>query len=169
MDEDYEKYFSAATEITKWIKDAKSSILVGSVFFRYMHENRLESNIEVPVVISATTAQLETEFPNKLAFNYLFFIGKYHLEGLNSILSVAGESKLQALQKKGKTEIQIERGINRLKIINLKLRDAKSDLEMVQNTPLGREVLNAIQDPKGFGPHVKINELVTTNELEKRN
>ncbi|GIY90014.1 cilia- and flagella-associated protein 43 [Caerostris darwini] len=167
MDEDYEKYFSAATEITKWIKDVKSSILVRSVFFRYMHENRLESNIEVPAVISATTAQLETEFPNKLAFNYLFFIGKYHLEGLNSILSVAGESKLQALQIKGKTEIQIERGINRLKIINLKLRDAKSDLEMVQNTPLGREVLNAIQDPKGFGPHVKINELVSTHELEK--
>ncbi|GBN50053.1 Cilia- and flagella-associated protein 43, partial [Araneus ventricosus] len=90
LDFDYAKFDKKKNYIKTWQNDLRTYILVKSVFFKYMHEQRLECNIEVPLVTSINSEQLETEYPKKLTFNLLIFIKKYHIEALNSVLSIAG-------------------------------------------------------------------------------
>ncbi|KAF8781451.1 hypothetical protein HNY73_011842 [Argiope bruennichi] len=166
-DFDFSKLDKKRNEIKNWQSDLRAFILVKSVFFKYMHEKELECNVEMPLVTSITSEQLETEYPLKLAFNHLIFIKRYHVEALNSVISIAGENKLELLHKTATAKNQIQRNVTRIQNINLELRDLKTDIQTVLNTPLGREVLNALQDPMGFGPHVKIQEVEKTHKQEK--
>ncbi|GFQ97691.1 cilia-and flagella-associated protein 43 [Trichonephila clavata] len=164
---DHNKFSRSKEDINNLLDKLRASILVKSVFSRCMHEKVLDSFIEVPIVFSGNSSQLETEFPNKLAFNFCTFIKKRHIEALNNAMRIAGEDNLQALQKKEKAKNQIKRNVLKLKCITLEQRDLKIDIETILSLPLGREVQNAIQDPKGFGPHIKINELEKSHEQEK--
>ncbi|GFV52640.1 cilia-and flagella-associated protein 43 [Trichonephila clavipes] len=164
---DHNKYSRSKEDINNFLDKLRASILVKSVFSRCMHEKVLDSFIEVPIVYCGNSSQLETEFPNKLAFNLSTFIKKRHIEALNNVMRTEGDENLQALQKKEMTENQIKRNVLKLKCITLQQRDLRIDIETIFSLPMGREVQNAIQDPKGFGPHIKINELEKSHEQEK--
>ncbi|GFS99577.1 cilia-and flagella-associated protein 43 [Nephila pilipes] len=164
---DYNKFSLKKLEIKRVVNNIRASILVESVFSRCMNEKIVESIIELPIVIFGNSSQLEVEFENKLGITSWIFLKKHHIKALNNLIRIEGEHNLQALMRKEKAENQIKRNSFKLKCIILEQRDLRIDIETILNLPMGREVQNAIQDPKGFGPHVKINELEKSHEQEK--
>lgn len=159
--------------IKKYIKNmktdqnlAETDILLKKENLQKIHEMRIRCGYETPVVLSISDPQLELKYPDSLDFKEALFLRKFHVQGLNGLITNVGNKKLKIVQNIAKTCYQTEKNKAKARLDSLKIRDAKKEIELVKSIPLTKDVQKIIQDPKGFRIQDKIDAFEKSKQME---